>query len=258
MSLNRYPTLIYVCIPTHNEAATIGVLLWKTRKVLGEFGRDYRVVVHDDASDDDTADVLQRYRRSLPLTILRSETRLGHGASVERLLRHVRDEAPYPKRDCAVVMQGDFTESPDDIVTLVKLLEGGADIVAGAVEQDDAEQAKGMKLARWAAGTFLRKVVAAAPVSDPLAGLRAYRVIVLKKALRDRGEDDPLIQSDGWAANVELLGQLAPHARRIAEAPLTLRYDLQTRPSRFRAWKTFVSLARLPGSLWSSPGAEAA
>ncbi|NIQ52029.1 MAG: glycosyltransferase, partial [Gemmatimonadetes bacterium] len=54
--------MIYVCIPTHNEASTIGVLLWKTRNVLGEFGRDYRLVVHDDASTDETAEVLQRYR----------------------------------------------------------------------------------------------------------------------------------------------------------------------------------------------------
>lgn len=250
--------MIYVCIPAHNEATTIGVLLWKTRKVLGEFGRDYRLVVHDDASDDDTPDVLQRYRRSLPLTTLRSEECIGYGGSVEALLRHVRDESPYPKRDCAVVMQGDFTESPDDIVSLIKAFEGGADIVAGAISKDGAPQAKGMKLARWAARTFLPGVVAGAPVSDPLSGLRAYRVIVLKKAFRDRPVTDPLIGSDGWAANVELLGRLAPHARRIAEAPLELRYDLQARPSRFRPWRTFVSLAKLPGSLWAAPGPEAA
>jgi glycosyltransferase involved in cell wall biosynthesis len=250
--------VIYVCIPTHNEATTIGVLLWKTRKVLGEFGRDYRLVVHDDASDDDTADVLQRYRRSLPLTILRSEERIGYGRSVERLLRHVRDEAPYPKRDCAVVMQGDFTESPDDVVSLVKILEGGADIVAGAVSSDSVGQAKGIRVARWAAVTFLRRVVGGAPVSDPLAGLRAYRVIVLKKALRDEDDGDPLIRTDGWAANVELLGRLAPHARRIAEAPLRLRYDLQARPSRFSPWKTLLGLAKLPGTLWSDPGPETA
>jgi len=251
-------SVIYVCVPTHNEASTIGVLLWKTRNVLGEFARDYRLVVHDDASDDDTANVLQRYRRSLPLTILRSEERIGYGRSVELLLRHVRDEATYPKRDCAVVMQGDFTESPDDVVTLVKTLEGGVDIVAGVVSSEGGHQGRGRILARWAATTFLRRAIAGAPVSDPLAGLRAYRVIVLKKALRDRAESDPLIRSDGWAANVELLGRLAPHARRIAEVPLRLRYDLQTRPSRFSPWKTLVGLARLPGSMWSEPGAEAA
>lgn len=248
--------MIYVCIPAHNEARTIGVLLWKTRNVLGEFGRDYRVVVHDDASDDETADVLQRYRRSLPLTILRSEDRIGYGRSVEVLLRHVLAEAAYPKRDCAVVMQGDFTESPTDVVSLVKVLEGGADIVAGAVSPDGPSHAKAMRLARWASRTFLRGVVHGAPVSDPLAGQRAYRVIVLKKAFGDRAADDRLIQSEGWAANVELLGRLAPHARRIGEAPLELRCDLRQRPSRFQPVKTFMSLARLPRSLWSVAGSE--
>ena len=246
--------MIYVCIPTHNEASTIGVLLWKARNVLGEFGRDYRLVVHDDASTDDTHEVLRRYRRSLPLTILRSDERIGYGRSVEKLLRHVLEEAPYPKRDCAVVMQGDFTESPESVVSLVKVLEGGADIVAGAGE---VPEAKGVRLARWAARTFLGRLVRGAPVSDPLGGLRAYRMIVLKKAFRDRPTDQPLIRSDGWAANVELLGRLAPHARRIGEAPLELRYDLQTRPSRFRPLKTLLSLARLPRTIWSA-GPEAA
>jgi len=248
--------VIYVCIPTHNEATTIGVLLWKTRKVLGEFGREYRLVVHDDASTDETAEVLQRYRRSLPLTVLRSDERLGYGRSVERLLRHVRQEASYPKRDCAIVMQGDFTESPDDLIPLVKVFEGGADIVAGAVSREGATQTREMRIARWAARTFLRRAVAGAPVSDPLGGLRAYRVIVLKKALRDRSAENPLIRSDGWAANVELLSRLAPYARRIAETQLQMRYDLQTRPSRFKPWSTFLELARLPGSLWSKPGPE--
>ncbi len=250
--------MIYVCIPTHNEARTIGVLLWKTRNVMGEFGRDYRIVVHDDGSDDDTAEVLQRYRRSLPLTVLRSERRIGYGASVEKLLRWVVDEAPYPKRDCAVVLQGDFTESPAHIVSLAKVLEGGADIVAGAADASTGEPPRGLRLARWAVSTFRRGLLSRSPVSDPLAGLRAYRVIVLKKALRDRPESDPLIHSDGWAANVEILGRLAPHARRIAEAPYDYRYDLRARPSRFRPWQTVLGLVRLPGSLWGSPGQEAA
>lgn len=250
--------MIYICIPAHDEATTIGVLLWKTRKVLGEFGRDYRVVVHDDASTDGTLDVLERYRRALPLTVLRTETRLGYGRSVEILLRHVADESTYPKRDAVVVLQGDFTESPQDVVTLVKVLEGGADIVAGCVAANGAAGPRGVKVARWVAGLVLRSVVRRAPVSDPLSGMRAYRVIVLKKVLREQPAERPLIRTDGWAANVELLGLLAPHARRIAETPLALRYDLQARPSRFRPVKTLMSLARLPGSVWSQSATEVA
>ena len=239
--------MIYVCIPAHDEAATIGVLLWKTRKVLNEFGRDFRIIVHDDASTDDTAQVLARYVRTLPLTVLRSEQRIGYGRSVEKLLRHVQAEAPYPKRDCAVVMQGDFTEDPRDAVSLVKVIEGGSDIVAGRRAENGRPQPAGVKAVRWVARTLLRGKLAGSPVTDPLGGMRAYRVIVLKKALRERPE--PLIRSDGWASNLEILGHLIPHARRIGEVELAPRYDLRMRPSRFKPVRTLLSVARLRGSL---------
>ncbi len=251
--------MIYVCIPAHNEAATVGVLLWKLRRVLGEFGRDYRLVVLDDASTDDTAEVLSRYRRSLPLTILRSEEHLGYARSVERLLREVVEVAPYPKRDCAVVLQGDFTERPEDVVGLVKVIEGGADIVAGALAPSDRPVPKPVRLARRFARLALGRTWKEAPVSDPVSGLRAYRAIVLKKAFRDLPADQPVTRSEGWAANVEMLRFLTPHARRVAEAPLELRYDLQVRPSRFQPWRTLLSLTRLRrGARWRSGEPEAA
>lgn len=251
--------MIYVCIPAHNEGATVGVLAWKVRKSLGEFGRDYRIVVLDDASTDDTQEVLARYRRKLPLTVLRTDARVGYGRAVERLLRHVVDTADYPKRDCAVVLQADFTESPDDVVTLVKVLEGGADIVAGCLDARSERPPRVVRVVRQLARLAMGRVLVGAPVSDPLSGLRAYRVIVLKKALRDRPENAPLLRTDGWAANVELLATLAPHARRIEEAPLTMRYRLRTRPSRFRPVQTLLSLIRLRGaSSWPHPDATAA
>jgi glycosyltransferase involved in cell wall biosynthesis len=243
--------MIYVCIPTHDEAATVGVLMWKVRKVLSELDRPFTIVVHDDASTDDTAQVLARYKRTLPLHVLRSAERIGYGRSVETLLRYVQAEASYPKRDCAVVMQADFTEDPQDMVPLVKLIEGGADIVAGCVADTKGPVPKGAKTVRWVTEKVLRRVFAKSPVSDPLGGLRAYRVIVLKKALRDRAT--PMLTLDGWAANVQLLAELAPHARRIAEAPLAMRYDLQMRPSRFKPVHTLWSLARLRGPAWAPP-----
>jgi hypothetical protein len=202
--------------------------------------------------------VLTRYRRSLPLTILRSEDRLGYARSVDRLLRHAVADAAYPKRDCAVVLQGDFTERPEDVVSLVKTIEGGADIVAGSVPLE-ARLPKAMRRARRFAHLALGSVWKKAPVSDPVTGLRAYRIIVLKKALRDVPEDQPVVASEGWAANLEFLRFLAPHARRISEVPLEMRYDLQVRPSRFRAVRTLLSLTRLRGGApWGGPDAETA
>lgn len=241
--------MIYVCIPTHNEASTVGVLMWKVRKVLGEFGRDYRILVLDDASTDDTHEVLQRYRRRLPLTVLHSDERLGYAKAVERLLKEAVAQAPYPKRDCAVVLQADFTESPDDIVSLVKVLEGGADIVAGAAPVEYPAP-RSVQIARKFGRTAMGRAWGEAPVSDPLSGLRAYRIIVLKKALRDLPDSQSFLRTEGWASNVELLGALVPHARRIEEAPRTPRYELQTRPTRVRWLPTLLSLFRIRGARW--------
>ena len=103
----------------HNEEQTIGVLLWKIRKVMLEFGRDYEVLVLDDASTDETATVLDRYRSILPLRVLKEEHRAGYPSAVQRLLREALDRTSYPKRDAAVLLQADFTESPDYIVPLL-------------------------------------------------------------------------------------------------------------------------------------------
>ncbi len=251
--------VIYVCIPAHNEATTVGVLMWKVSKVLGEFGRDYRILVLDDASTDNSAEVLQRYRHKLPLTVIRSEKRLGYAGAVVRLLCEAVEQAPYPKRDCAVVLQADFTEHPDDLVQMVKVLEGGADIVAGAAPVEFPSP-KPVRLARRFGRSVMGRAWNHAPVSDPVSGFRAYRMIVLKKALRDTEGNARFLRSEGWASNVELLGALAPHARRIEESPRTPRYELQTRPSRVRWLPTLMGLLKLRRARWwdDLPSQEAA
>ena len=243
--------MIYVCIPAHNEERTIGVLLWKIRKVMREFGRDYEVLVLDDASTDETAKVLDRYRRVLPLRVLKEEHRAGYPSAVQRLLWEALDRTSYPKRVVAVLLQADFSESPDYIVPLLKALEGGADIVAGVVEQNGLPAPRAVRVARRMAPWVLGRAYGGAPVSDPLSGFRAYRLIVLKKALAEfKGR--PFLETDGWASNVELLGLVAPYARRIAEAPLTLRYDVAARPSRLSAVRTLRGLLRVRRERWES------
>jgi dolichol-phosphate mannosyltransferase len=247
--------VIYICIPAHDEAETIGVLLWKIRKVMGEFDRDYRILVLDDASTDGTSDVVQRYRKVLPVTALRSDERLGYGAALERLLRQAAEDAPYPKRDAVVTMQADFTEDPADLVSLVKAVEGGADVVAGAVTDPGARLPQGLRWARRLAPWVVGRAFGQAPVSDPLSGFRAYRVIVLRKMFREAG-DGALLPSDSWSANVALLRRVAPHARRIDESPLELRYHLHTRPSRFRPWRSLRELLAFRGVLWGTGESE--
>jgi glycosyltransferase involved in cell wall biosynthesis len=249
--------LIYLTVPVHNEAKTIGVLLWKLRKLMAEFERDYRVFVLDDASTDGTPEILSRYGPFLPLRVIRSEDRIGYGGALERLVREVVKEAPYPKRDVVVTIQGDFTEEPEDLVRLVKAIEGGADLVAGSLEGEARALPARLRFSRWSAGLLLGRSVREAPVSDPLSGFRAYRLVILKKALRELGDGEPLLKGDGWSANLELLSRTAPHARRIEEAPYRIRLSHRPRGTRFRPVATLRSLFPLRGTDWSSLQGEA-
>lgn len=240
--------MIYVCIPVHDEARAVGVLLWKIRKVMRELARDYELLVLDDASADGTAATLARYRKVLPLTVIRSEQRLGYARALERLLREATRRAAYPKRDVAVTLQGDFTDDPAHLATLIKTIEGGADVVAGCAPKTLVVP-RSLWWARRLAPFALGRIHRRSPVSDPLGGFRAYRAIVLKKVMREEGAG-PLLTSEGWAANVELLGLVAPHARRIEEAEVAPRYDLHVRPTRVQLVQSLRQLLRVRGHPW--------
>ena len=115
-------------------------------------------------------------------------------------------------------MQADFTEHPDTLRRVVRTFEGGADIVA--CERADASEEGGAtpmlaRIARWLVGSARGGHTEGDAVADPLIGLRAYRIAVVRKALAQRKR--ALATSDGWAANVELMRSLAaPCASRRA------------------------------------------
>lgn len=246
--------MIYICIPALDEAQTIGILLWKIRRVMAEFPREYEVVVLDDGSTDDTREVLEPYAQVLPLTLLRNEETQGYAASLERLLREAVAQSTHPKRDVVVTLQADFTEAPEDVPALVKRMEGGADVVGGAAAVQGEEPSPGMRWARRGLPWLLAGAALPKEIGDPLSGFRAYRVSVLKRALAERA-GAPLLTRRGWAANAELLRAVAPHARRMEEAEVSVRYDRRDRPSRFRPWSTLAEVWSLRRS---GPGPQRA
>jgi dolichol-phosphate mannosyltransferase len=225
--------VIYLCIPAHNEEQTVGVVLWKIRQVLAELGRDYQILVADDASTDKTAEVLEPYMRVLPLTVMRSDRQRGYAASLEMLLREADRRSDYPKRDALIVLQADFTEEPGHIAALVKRVESGADVVASnATHPRDATRA--FRWSRAIATRLLRRVKWPEGVQDPLTGYNAYRLICIRKAIEEAGEQR-LLRNEGWLANVELLRAAVPHARRVDVEDLLPRAERRQRPTRFHA-----------------------
>ena len=246
--------MVYICIPARNEESTIGVLLWKIRRVMADFGRDYEILVLDDGSTDDTRALLSSYRRVVPLRILNGKQRLGYSGATEELLREAVSRAEYPKRDVAVTLQADFSDDPAGVVPLMKTIEGGADIVSAAFEEEPPGLTRAARVTRWLARNWLRDTLSSAPVSEPLGGFRAYRIVVLKKMFAEAGEGR-LALGEGWAGNLELLQRALPHARSVAEAIVEEPRNRRVRRSRFRAWRTLRGLRRARGRV-SFAGAE--
>ncbi len=233
--------LIYICIPAYNEAATIGVVLWKIRQVMAEFPRDYEILVVDDGSTDETQDVLRPYQRVLPLTVLQNEKREGYASSLERLLREAANRATHARRDVVVTLQADFTEGPEHIPGLVKRIEGGADLVEGAVAEETGEIPPAIRWSRRGIPWMLGAARMPEGIRDPISGYRAYRVSVIRKALAERN-GDPLFLGDGLAANVELLLAVAPHSRRTEATEISRRHDRRQRETRGKTWSTLTGL----------------
>jgi hypothetical protein len=227
--------MIYVCVPAHNEASTVGLVLWKVRQVFTAFEREYQILACDDASTDATGDVLASYARVLPLTVIQHRARQGYARSLEELLRVALQRTDRPKRDCAITLHADFVHGPETMEEMVKRLESGADLVV-------AEQSRRQGVSTWQerwVRQWAPRLLRVGGVKDSISGFLALRLIVLRQATK--GGEAALLRTEGWSANAELLAHLSVHARRMEVVPSAARYDLKQRASRSKPWQQLVA-----------------
>jgi glycosyltransferase involved in cell wall biosynthesis len=245
--------MIYFCLPAYNEAATVGLSIYKIGEVMKQVNREYELIVLNDGSTDETLHVINSYSRILPLRIIDIEINQGFGPSLFNLLNEVTQLSIFPERDIVVTIEADFSQSPSVVPSMVREVEGGADIVIASSFVKGSRMINTpilFKILNSMLYILMRNLYGITGVRDYISSFRTYRVSFLKRAMDHFG--DGIVTLKGRSANTELLLNLNYMNPRIVEVPLHFRYDIGKRGPRVRVHQLWWEYVRMIMRLWLS------
>jgi glycosyltransferase involved in cell wall biosynthesis len=116
-------SLVSVVLPVHNEAENLRLLLPSLFQQLEELAQKYEVVIVDDGSTDQTAELLEELARP-NLRVIRLRRNAGQTAALMAGFQLSRG-------DVLVSMDGDCQNDPADIARLLAKLDESFDVVSG-------------------------------------------------------------------------------------------------------------------------------
>ena len=224
---------LWIILPAYNEEASIPLMFPKIAQVLGEKGINYSIIVVDDGSCDETAVVLQEYTEKYPLHIITHPINRGLGETERDGFEYVAAHADA--EDIAVRLDCDDTHEPEYILTLIDKIQQGFDVVNTSRFQPGGGQ-RGVNAYRafisYSANVFMKIMFNIKGVRDYSCGFRAYRVCILKDALKVFGNGFIQLKGLGFTATLETIVKLKLLGCRFGEVPFVLRYDKKASPSK--------------------------
>jgi dolichol-phosphate mannosyltransferase len=199
-------------IPTYNEKENVAQIL----KTVFELHQDFHVLIIDDGSPDDTANIVKKLFASYPGQLFLEERvgKLGLGTAYIHGFKWAMDRG-YRfifEMDC------DFSHNPNDLDKLYSACKtGGADVAVGS------RYTKGGKVENWPwsrvslskGASIYTRLITWMPVKDPTAGFVCYKSEVLEAINFDQ------IEFVGYAFQIEMKFAAWKLGFKIKEVPIT-------------------------------------
>ena len=216
--------MIWILLPAYNEEIDLPKLLAKIKNILGS--DRYRLVVINDGSTDNTAKILNKYKKELNLDIIEHPINRGLGETERDGFEYIAWHAE--RDDYLVRIEGDDTHEPKYLFDQIEKLKEGYDVVNTSRFQPGGGQ-MGVNAYRAfisrTANVFMRIMFGVKGVRDYSCGFRAYRVAVIQDALSIFGNNLIQMRGLGFTSTLEIIVKLNIMGCRFAEVPFVLRYD---------------------------------
>jgi glycosyltransferase involved in cell wall biosynthesis len=163
--------MLSITVPLYNESESVRPLVAAVRTALADWPTDWELILVDDGSQDDTAQVAGAQALVDPrVRLVRLARNYGQATAMQAGFDHARGEF-------VVSMDGDLQNDPADIPRLVATLAQGYDLVSGyRVHRQDRLLTR--RLPSWVANRIIRGLTGV-PIRDNGCSLKAYRRDVL-------------------------------------------------------------------------------
>jgi dolichyl-phosphate beta-glucosyltransferase len=184
-----------IVIPAYNESARLGATLQKVLAYVQAQGWDAEVIVVNDGSRDNTADIVRRYAEKNPaVRLVENPGNHGKGYSVRNGVLHARGRI-------VLFSDADLSSPIGEAQKLLQALEAGADIAIGSRWLRAETQTQRQPLYRQVFGrvfNLLLRLALGLQFKDTQCGFKAFKRPAIQSIF-------PLQKIERWGFDPEIL-----------------------------------------------------
>jgi dolichol-phosphate mannosyltransferase len=229
---------VCVCIPTYNEAGTIGEVISRIEELEG---LRKAIVVVDDRSGDGTSEIVGKLMAEHGnIRLIEREGKLGLGSALVEGFEAALRSTPVPRY--IVSMDADLSHDPSDIPGLVWACDRDTLVIG-------SRYVKGGEVRGWTpwrravswGANLLARYLGGLPVRDCTSGFRCYGSDLVRDIIGD-------VTGEGYDFQIEALVDSLRLGYRVIEHPISFR-DRQSGKSKLGAGEYLKFLAMVASSM---------
>ena len=222
--------MIFILLPAYNEELSFIPLIEKLQSALAPLETEYKVLICNDGSTDETKEILTEYAYKIPMEIITHKINRGLGESARDLFERAAEIGS--DGDIIIRMDCDDTHEPKYIPQIISKLEQGYDVVVASRFQKGGGQ---MGVSHYravisrGANLFMKIFFPISGLREYSCGYRGYRYEIIKKAVDFYGNNFIQLKGLGFTCTLEKLVKLKLIGAKFGEIPFLHRYDQEAK-----------------------------